>query len=131
MSLTQRELYSKYNNVMIVDTTYNTNWFQMMLCIITIIDNNYRTWIVTCAIIEDKTLDTYKWIFENILIKIGSSSRIIFTNSDPSITQLIKDIYSNVQHILCIFHIDLNLWKKLKKKLCSQFKKFYHKFYIC
>ncbi len=64
---------------------------------------------MTCIIIEDKTLDTYKWIFENILIKIGSSSRIIFTNSDPSITQLIKDIYSNVQHILCIFHIDLNL----------------------
>ena len=64
---------------------------------------------MACAIIKDKTLDTYKWIFENILIKIGSSSRIIFTNSDPSITQLIKDIYSNVQHILCIFHIDLNL----------------------
>lgn len=42
MSSVQRDLYSKYNDVLIVDTTYNTNRFQMMLCIITVIDNNYR-----------------------------------------------------------------------------------------
>ncbi|CAB4483511.1 unnamed protein product [Rhizophagus irregularis] len=34
MSPIQRELYSKYNDVTIIDTTYNTNRFQMMLCII-------------------------------------------------------------------------------------------------
>ncbi len=60
MSLIQRELYNKYNDVIIVDITYNTNWFQIMLCIITIIDNNYKTQIVACAIIEDETLDIYK-----------------------------------------------------------------------
>ncbi len=109
MSPTQKELYSKYNDVMIVDTTYNTNRFQMMLCIITIIDNNYRTWIIVYAIIKDEILDTYKWIFENIFIETGSSPKIIFTDSDPSMTWLIKNIYPNVQHILCIFHIDLNL----------------------
>ncbi|CAG8805963.1 17457_t:CDS:2, partial [Racocetra persica] len=41
--------------------------FQMMLCIITVIDNNYKTRIVACAIIEDETLDTYRWIFNNLL----------------------------------------------------------------
>ena len=131
MSPTQRELYSKYNDIMIVDTTYNTNWFQMMFCIITIINNNYRTWIVACVIIEDEILDTYKWIFENILTETGSSSRIIFTDSNPSMTWSIKNVYSNTQHMLCIFHIDLNLRKKFKGKLCNQFEEFCHKFYIC
>ena len=42
MSPAQRELYSKFNDVVIVDTTYNTNRFQMMLCIITVVDNNYN-----------------------------------------------------------------------------------------
>ncbi|CAG8713852.1 8164_t:CDS:2 [Racocetra persica] len=60
MSPIQRELYSKYNDVIVVDTTYNTNWFRMLLCIIAIIDNNYKTRIVASAIIEDKTLDTYQ-----------------------------------------------------------------------
>jgi len=40
MSPIQRELYSQYHDVVIVDTTYNTNRFQMMLCIITVVDIN-------------------------------------------------------------------------------------------
>ena len=131
MSPTQRELYSKYNDVMIVDTTYNTNRFQMMLCIITVIDNNYRTRIVACAIIEDETLDTYRWIFDSILTETGISPGVVFTDSDPSMTRSIKDVYPNAQHMLCIFHIDLNLRKKLKGKLCSQFEEFRRKFYVC
>ena len=102
---------------MIVDTTYNTNRFQMMLCIITVIDNNYRTRIVACAIIEDETLNTYKWIFENILAEMGSSPKIIFIDSDPSMIRSIKDVYPNAQHMLCIFHIDLNLKKKAQRKV--------------
>ena len=60
MSPMQRELYSKHNDVVIVDSTYNTNRFQMILCIVTVIDNNFRTRIVACAIIEDEMLDTYR-----------------------------------------------------------------------
>lgn len=117
----QRELYSKYNDVVILDTTYNTNRFQMMLCIITVIDHNYRTRIVACAIIEDETLDTYQWIFNTILSETGISPGVIFTDSDPSIIRSINDIYPNAHHLLCIFHIDLNLRKKLKGKLGNQF----------
>ena len=60
MSPIQRELYSRYNDVVVLDTTYNTNRFQMMLCIMTVIDNNYKTRIVACAVIEDETLETYR-----------------------------------------------------------------------
>ena len=45
--------------------------------------------------------------------------------------QSIKEIYLNTQHLLCIFHIDLNLRKKLKGKLGNQFEEFHRKFYIC
>ncbi|CAB4385824.1 unnamed protein product [Rhizophagus irregularis] len=131
MSPVQRELYSKYNDVVILDTTYNTNRFQMMLCILTVIDNNYKTRIVASAIIEDETLDTYRWIFDTILTETGVYPRVIFTDSDPSMIHSIKEIYPNTQHLLCIFHIDLNLRKKLKGKLGSQFEEFHHKFYVC
>src|ERR1051325_595033 len=131
MSLTQRELYNQYNNIVLVDSTYNTNQFQMILCVVTVVDNNYRTRIVACAIIEDETLDTYRWIFDSILNETGVSPRIVFTNSDPSMIRSIKDIYPNAQHLLCIFHIDLNLRKKLKGKLGNQFEKFRSKFYVC
>ena len=103
----------------------------MMLCIITVIDNNYRTRIVACAIIEDETLDTYQWILDSILTETGVSPRIVFSDSDPSLIRSIKDIFPNAHHLICIFHIDLNLRKKLKGKLGSQFEEFHHKFYAC
>jgi hypothetical protein len=131
MSPMQRELYSKYNDVIIVDTTYNTNRFQLMLCIITIIDNNYKTRIVACAIIDDETLDTYRWIFDTMLTETGVSPGVIFTDSDPSMIRSIKEIYPNTHHMLCIFHIDLNLRKKLKTKLGNKFEEFRQKFYTC
>ena len=114
MSPVQRELYSKFNDVVILDTTYNTNRFQMMLCIITVIDNNYKTRIIACAIIEDETLDTYRWIFDTILTETEDHPGVIFTDSDPAMICSIKEIYPNTHHLLCIFHIDLNLRKSLK-----------------
>jgi hypothetical protein len=131
MSPTQRELYGKYNDVVILDTTYNTNKFQMMLCIITVVDNNYKTRIVACAIIEDETLDTYRWIFDTLLTETEVYPGVIFTDSDPSMSRAIKEIYPNTHHLLCIFHIDLNLRKKLKGKLGNQFEEFRNQFYIC
>ena len=85
MSPVQRDLFSKYNDIVILDSTYDTNRFQMMLCIITVIDNNFRTRIIACAIIEDETLETYQWILDNILTEIGISSGVIYTDSDSSI----------------------------------------------
>ncbi len=131
MSLIQRQLYGKYNDVTIIDTTYNTNRFQMMLCIISVVDNNYKSQIVTSAIIDDETLDTYRWLFDTILTETGISPGVIFTDSDPSMIQSIKEIYPNTKHLLCIFHIDLNLRKKLKGKLGNKFEEFRHKFYTC
>ncbi|PKB94892.1 hypothetical protein RhiirA5_437835 [Rhizophagus irregularis] len=84
---TQKELYNKYNNVTIIDTTYNTNRFQMMLCIIAIVDNNYKSRIVATAIIDNETLNTYRWLFNTILTEIGISPGVIFTDSDPSMIQ--------------------------------------------
>jgi hypothetical protein len=103
----------------------------MMLCIITVVDNNYKSRIVASAIIDDETLDTYRWLFDSILTETGISPGVIFTDSDPSMIQSIKEIYPNTKHMLCIFHIDLNLRKKLKGKLGNKFEEFRHKFYTC
>src|SRR5436853_6651652 len=104
----------KNNDVVILDTTYNTNQFQMMLCIITVIDNNYRTRIVVTTIIEDETLDTYKWICNIIFTEMDILPKVVFTDTDPSIIRSINEIFPLAHYLLCIFHIDLNLRKKLK-----------------
>ena len=67
------------------------NRFQMMLYIITIVDNNYKTRIIACSIIEDEMLDTYRWIFDTLLDETGFSPGIIFTNSDPSMIRSVPN----------------------------------------
>src|ERR1044071_7312757 len=43
----------------------------------------------------------------------------------------INEIYPDTYHLLCIFHIDLNLRKKLKGKLGKHFEEFRNMFYVC
>ncbi|CAB4409456.1 unnamed protein product [Rhizophagus irregularis] len=72
-----------------------------MLCIISVVDNNYKSRIVASAIIDDDLLDTYyRWLFDTVLIKMGISSKVIFTDSDPSMIRAIKEIYPNTYHML-------------------------------
>jgi hypothetical protein len=131
ISPSQRDLYERFHDVVILDTTSNTNRFRMMLCVIAIIDNHFKTRIVASAIIEDETLDTFRWILMTLFEETGIYPRVIFTDSDPSLISAIKEIYPNTNHLLCIFHIDLNLRKKLKGKLGVRFEEFRQKFYAC
>jgi hypothetical protein len=75
----------------------------MMLCIVSVVDNNYKSRIIAFAIIDDETLDTYQWLFDAIFTEMDISPRVIFTDSDPSMIQSIKEIYPNTKHLLCIF----------------------------
>ncbi|PKY58326.1 hypothetical protein RhiirA4_480149 [Rhizophagus irregularis] len=131
MSPHQRFLYDNFHNVVILDTTSNTNWFQMMLCVIIVIDNHFKTKIVTSAIIKNEILDTFRWILITIFEETDINPGVIFTDSDPSIIGTIKEIHLNTNHLLCIFYIDLNLCKKLKSKLGVCFEEFRNKFYAC
>lgn len=43
MSPSQRNLYEAFHDVVIIDTTANTNRFQLMLFIITVVDNHFSS----------------------------------------------------------------------------------------
>ena len=52
----------------------------------------------------------------------------LYSDADPALISAVKKNYSETQHFYCIFHIDLNLKKKLKGKLQDQFESFRAKF---
>ncbi|GET65380.1 protein FAR1-RELATED SEQUENCE 5-like [Rhizophagus irregularis DAOM 181602=DAOM 197198] len=59
MSPQQRSLYKNFHDIIILNITSNTNQFWMMLCIIIVIDNHFKTRIVASVIIKDEILDTF------------------------------------------------------------------------
>jgi hypothetical protein len=65
---------------------------------LTVINNNYKTRIVTCAIIDGEILDTYQWIFDSILSKTGISPEVIFTNWKDLINQEYLSRYATLMY---------------------------------
>jgi hypothetical protein len=131
MSPSQRSLYEDFHDVIFMDTTSNTNRFQMMLCVIAVIDNHFKTRIIACSLIEDETMESFQWIYDTLLEETGIVPITVFTDNDPAMIGALKTTYPITKHMICIFHIDLNLKKKLKGKLGSRFETFRSEFYHC
>ncbi|EXX77343.1 hypothetical protein RirG_024610 [Rhizophagus irregularis DAOM 197198w] len=120
--------YEKYHDVVIVDTTSRTNQFDMILMLFTVVDNNFRNLIVVAALLEDETEVTFTWGLQELKNSCEVIPTVLYSNADPALISAVKNNYQDTCHLHCIFHIDLNLRKKLKGKLRDQFKDFCTKF---
>jgi hypothetical protein len=120
--------YERYHDVVIVDTTSRTNQFDMILMLFTVIDNNFRNLIVAAALLEDETEETFAWVLQELRSSCEVIPTVLYSDADPALISAVKNNYQDTRHFHCIFHIDLNLRKKLKGKLRDQFEDFRAKF---
>src|SRR5579859_6557757 len=54
---------------------------------------------------------------------------VMITNADPAIDAAITQIYPQMKHLHCIWHISQNIPKNLKGKLHGNYKEFAKKFF--
>ncbi|CAB4479697.1 unnamed protein product [Rhizophagus irregularis] len=139
MSPEQIRFYERYHDVVIIDSTSQTNQFDMILLLITVVDNNFRNLIVGAAkrfrqatlgaaIIEDETEATFSWILQELRDACSVTPIVLYSDADPALISAVRSNYQDTRHLLCIFHIDLNLRKKLKGKLRDNFESFRSEF---
>src|ERR1700722_5487450 len=128
MSPNQIDAYGKYHDIVIVDTTSKTNQFDMILMLVTVVDNNFRNLIVAAAILEDETEATFTWVLQELKNSCDIIPTALYSDADPALISAVRNSYPSTNHFHCIFHIDLNLRKKLKGKLHDQFEPFRAKF---
>ncbi|EXX72169.1 hypothetical protein RirG_071800 [Rhizophagus irregularis DAOM 197198w] len=128
MSSDQVNAYGKYHDIVIIDTTSRTNQFDMILMLVIVVDNNFRNLIVAAAILEDETEATFSWTLQELKNSCDIIPITLYSDADPALISAVKKNYPETHHFHCIFHIELNLRKKLKGKLQDQFKPFHAKF---
>jgi hypothetical protein len=128
MSPDQVNAYERYHDIVIVDTTSKTNQFDMMLMLIIVVDNNFKNLIAAAAILEDETEATFSWVLQELKNSCDVTPIALYSDADPALISAIRKNYPETRHFHCIFHIDLNLRKKLKGKLHDQFEGFRAKF---
>ncbi|XP_024178948.1 protein FAR1-RELATED SEQUENCE 5-like [Rosa chinensis] len=128
-----RRAYSFYGDVIIFDTTYNTNRYGMIFAPFTGVNNHGQTIIFACAFLNDETADSFVWLFKELLTAMlgnapENAPKMIITDQDPAMTKAISEALPQTFHRYCSWHI-LN---KFSEKLDPiKYRDYYQDFHSC
>ncbi len=111
--------------VLVIDLTYKTNIFQMPLINIIRITGQNRLFFTESMFIPGEKEKDYKLVFYTIR-KIYDNYGIPYpstfiTDACSAEIAAMKYIFFNINHILCIWHINCNILAKLKPLIKAQF----------
>jgi len=59
--------YEKFGDIVLVDTTYNTNHYSVPLVVISGVDREYRNILFGLALFNNEKGDTYNWVLQQFL----------------------------------------------------------------
>ncbi|CAB4435386.1 unnamed protein product [Rhizophagus irregularis] len=125
MNPKQINLWMKFSDVVVCDTTFSTNRYNMSLMLFIGIDKQNRSQLLGQALTRDEREKSFNWIM-SCMKKATSNTipRIIFTDVDATLHNAIKVQFSDSQLASCIFHIKQNLKKNVRPKLQSDYANF-------
>ncbi|XP_021762252.1 protein FAR1-RELATED SEQUENCE 5-like [Chenopodium quinoa] len=98
-----REDYSIYGDVVVFDTTYRTNRYNLICALIVGINNHWKNCMFGCAFIGDEKIESFVWLLETFKKSMGGKCPIsIFTDQDQAMCSAIqkvtfKDIHKGVK----------------------------------
>lgn len=101
-----RRAYDYFGDVLVFDTTFNTNRYRMNFAPILGVNNHKQTIVFGCAFLTDETTESFVWLFEEFKKAIpGEPPKMIITDQDAAIASAIKESFPTTFHRLCIWHI--------------------------
>lgn len=134
MSPYQVSLTRLHGDVIVVDVSEGRNVYNMYLTTFIIIDGENRSRDIAFCLSERQDQQTFKWMFQ-LLKSIFDRSPVlmqpeaIFSDRDLAIAGALSDIWPEVFHGSCIWHIHENLIKNLRSKLGPLWTQFMMEFW--
>jgi MULE transposase domain len=114
------------SEVLIADATYKTNRFNMpLLNIVGMAPNNMSFFAASMFLPGEVDVD-FEWAFQQLKevydVQKLPYPRVILTDADGAQARAIKKVFPNTIHLLCIWHVNKNIQKKIRplfKKECT------------
>ncbi|KAK9681565.1 hypothetical protein RND81_10G011300 [Saponaria officinalis] len=105
-----KEDYLLYHDVVIFDTTYRTNQYNLICGALVGINNHRSNIMFGCAFLSDEKTETFEWLFNAFNESMGEDviPTSIFTDQDLAITNAIEKVYPSSNLRLCQWHIHQN-----------------------
>ena len=106
--------YADYGDCVSFDTTYMTNKYNLPFAPFVGVTGHGHTCLFACVVICDKTIETFKWVFEAFIEGMGGKHLVtIITNQDATMKAAIEQVFPDTKHINCLFHIKKNATTKI------------------
>lgn len=122
VSKNMKQLYQRFYDVILVDSTYRTNKYSLPLLVFAGINENAKTFVLGFAVVRSEEAKNVSWIFEQLFTFLGVEPGIICSDSCSTLSKVIKERLPNSQHLLCAWHVSQNI----KKHLSGLSTKFYY-----
>jgi len=119
----------KTEEVLLCDTTYNTNFYSALLKYFLELMAITKMWSFFLGSINDEKALTYEWLFQQQFLEMMDDKRpnLVVSDMDHALNSAIKTTLPAVSHRLCTWHWSRNLrrsfgymgqdYEDLKKKI--------------
>ncbi|KAF1860585.1 hypothetical protein Lal_00021629, partial [Lupinus albus] len=98
--------YEAFGDVVVFDTTYRINRYDMPLGLWVGVDNHGNSIFFGCVLLRDEKIPSFRWALKTFLHFVkGKYPRTILTDQDHALKEAISTELSNTKHAFCIWHI--------------------------
>ncbi|XP_021722007.1 protein FAR1-RELATED SEQUENCE 5-like [Chenopodium quinoa] len=105
-----KEDFQIYGDVVVFDTTYRTNKYNLICAPIVGLNNHWLNVVFGCAFIADEKIETFEWVLDTFKKSMGGSEPAsIFTDQDLEMSKAIETVLPHSRHRLCIWHLIKNV----------------------
>ncbi|XP_056691925.1 protein FAR1-RELATED SEQUENCE 5-like [Spinacia oleracea] len=103
------EDYGIFGDIVVCDTTYRTNKYNLICAPIVGINNHWNNCMFGCAFIGDEKIESFVWLLQTFKKSMGGKSPIsIFTDQDAAMNNAINQVFPDSRHRLCVWHLHQN-----------------------
>nr|XP_045088769.1 protein FAR1-RELATED SEQUENCE 5-like [Aegilops tauschii subsp. strangulata] len=115
-----RRAYAKYNDCLSFDTTYMTNMYKMPCAPFIGINNHGQSIQFGCGFVRNELKENFVWLFNTFLHAMGGvAPKNIITDQDFAMRSAIDEVFLNIIHRNCRWHIMKKAQEKLGKLMAD------------
>ncbi|XP_073138914.1 protein FAR1-RELATED SEQUENCE 5-like [Henckelia pumila] len=101
-----RRAYGVFGDVVVFDTTYNTNRYGMIFAPFVGVNHHHQTIIFCCGFLSDEKTESFVWLFNKFMEAMPKGApNVIITDQDPAMTKAIAKVFPQTVHRYCLWHI--------------------------
>ena len=113
------DAFKRFPQVLLLDSTYCTNFYDYPLLNFVGIDNYRAPFLVASALLYEETGICYDWVltaFLSLLRIDAVEVKVILSDAELALRSAIRTMFPHSRALLCRWHLGLNLKKSMSKK---------------